>query len=282
MTARSPAGQADPARAGQVQAELAPYGPLPDGLGSRGLLPPDLEPVPPSFLGMIDALRVLQNQITGSAPGEDLTAEVSRALTDLAVRLGAHAVGEEGQIAGRIDVPGRAQALVPLVHLDEQDEQHAVGRVTFGRFYLGRNGAAHGGAIPLVFDEVMGRLSNTGRASAVPDRIPARQLPHYHADRAGASADRADRPGGRPQTVRVRGTARRRHLCADAEGLFIALRRASPDGASGVAVHGNAGPADRRGVRVDEERDHLGDRGRGDRPGGQVRRTSRSGWRACR
>jgi hypothetical protein len=41
-------------------------------------------------------------------------------------------------------------------------EQHVVGRVAFGRFYLGGNGAAHGGAIPLVFDEVMGRLANTG------------------------------------------------------------------------------------------------------------------------
>ena len=144
MTPATPAGRAPapapasqvPASqvpASQVEAELAPYGPLPDGLGSRGLLSPDLPAVPPSFPAMIDALRLLQNRITGSAPGEELAAEVSRTLTDLAIRLGAHTVDEESQIAGRVDLPGRAQALVPVVHLDGQDDQHAVGRVTFGR-----------------------------------------------------------------------------------------------------------------------------------------------------
>ena len=98
---------------------------------------------------------------------------------------------EESQIAGRVNLPGRAQALVPVVHLDGQDDQHAVGRVTFGGLHLGRNGAVHGGAIPLVFDEVMGGLSNTG--GRVPGRTAYQHLryPQYHAHRAGASGDRA-------------------------------------------------------------------------------------------
>ena len=238
MTPPAPAGPAGPApagpapagqaRASQPEAELAPYGPLPDGLGSSGLLSPDLAPVPPSFPGMIDALRVLQNRITGSAPGEGLAAEVSRTLTDLAVRLGACAVDEDGQIAGRIDVPGRAQALVPLVHLDEQDEHHAVGRVIFGRLHLGRNGAVHGGAIPLVFDEVMGRLSNTG------GRPPARTA-YLHVnyrsitpvERELQLTARFAREEGRKRflsgELRDGGT-----VCADAEGLFVALQAGQP------------------------------------------------------
>jgi hypothetical protein len=113
VTSARPAGPASTARAGPVEAELAPFGPLPDGLGSGGLLSPDLAPVPASFPGMIDALRVVQNRITGSLPSEELAAEVSRTLIDLAVRLGAHAVDEEGQIAGRVDVPGPGQAPGP-------------------------------------------------------------------------------------------------------------------------------------------------------------------------
>ncbi len=227
------AGPAGPAAAGRAQpsqpeAELAPYGPLPDGLGSSSLLSPDLAPVPPSFPGMIDALRVLQNRITSSAPGEELAAEVSRTLTDLAIRLGACTVEEEGQIAGRIDVPGRAQALVPVVHLDEQDEHHAVGRVMFGRLHLGRNGAAHGGAIPLVFDELMGRLSNTG------GRPPARTA-YLHVNYRNITpigrelqlTARFAREEGRKRflsaELRDGGT-----LCADAEGLFVTLRAGQP------------------------------------------------------
>jgi hypothetical protein len=56
---------------------------------------------------MIDALRVLQYRITGAAPSDELAAEASRTLTDLAIRLGAHAVDEAGQIAGRMGLPGR-------------------------------------------------------------------------------------------------------------------------------------------------------------------------------
>jgi acyl-coenzyme A thioesterase PaaI-like protein len=228
MTSAKPASPAGPVPASQVEAELAPYGPLPDGLGSRGLLSPDLPAVPPSFPEMIDALRLLQNRITGSAPGEELAAEVSRTLTDLAIQLGAHAVDEESQIAGRVDLPGRAQALVPVVHLDEQDDQHAVGRVTFGRLHLGRNGAVHGGAIPLVFDEVMGRLSNTG------GRPPGRTA-YLHVNYRNITpieqelqvTARFDREEGRKRflagELRHGGT-----LCADVEGLFIALRPGQP------------------------------------------------------
>lgn len=224
----APAGRVEAAPTGPVEAELAPYGPLPDGLGSLGLLAPDQPPVPASFPGMIDALRVLQNRITGSAPSEELAAEVSRTLTDLAVQLGAHAVAEEGQIAGRVDLPGRAQALVPVVHLDERDEQRAVGRVTFGRLHLGRNGAVHGGAIPLVFDEVLGRLSNTG------GRPPARTAylrVNYRSitpiERELQLTARFDREEGRKRFLsgELRDGST---LCADVEGLFVALRPGQP------------------------------------------------------
>jgi acyl-coenzyme A thioesterase PaaI-like protein len=228
VTSATPASPAGPAPAGPVEAELAPFGPLPDGLGSGGLLSPDLAPVPASFPGMIDALRVLQNRITGSLPSEELTAEVSRALTDLAIRLGAHAVDEEGQIAGRVDLPGRAQALVPVVHLSEQDEQHAVGRVTFGRLHLGRNGAVHGGAIPLVFDEVMGRLSNTGGrppARTAYLRVNYRNITPI--ERELQLTARFDREEGRKRFLS--GELRDGDtLCADVEGLFVALRPGQP------------------------------------------------------
>lgn len=221
-------GPSPSAPAGPADAELAPYGPRPDGLGSGRLISPELASVAASFPGMIDALRVLQNRITGSAPSEELAAEVSRTLTDLVVQVGAHAVDEEGQIAGRIDLPGRAQALVPVIYLDERDEQHAAGRVTFGRFYLGGNGAVHGGAIPLVFDEVMGRLANTGgrpRSRTAYLHVNYRSITPI--ERELRLTARFDREEGRKRFLS--GELRDGDtLCADAEGLFVALRPGQP------------------------------------------------------
>jgi acyl-coenzyme A thioesterase PaaI-like protein len=181
-----------------------------------------------SYLGMIDALRVLQDRITGAAPSVELAAEVSRTLTDLAVQLGKYTADEPGQIAGQVELPGRAQALVPVVHLDEQDEQHAAGRVTFGRLYLGRNGAAHGGAIPLVFDDVLGRLSNAGGRS--PSRTAYLHINYRTITPVGRELQvtaRFDREEGRKRflsgELRDGGT-----LCADVEGLFVALRPGQP------------------------------------------------------
>ena len=196
------------------------------GLGSAGPISPDLAPA--SFPAMIDALRVLQNRITGSVPSEELAAEVSRTLTGLAIQLGPHTVEEQAQIAGRLDLPGRGQAMVPVIYLDEQDEQHAAGRVTFGRFYLGGNGAAHGGAIPLVFDDLMGRLANAG------GRPPARTAYLHINYRSVAPIDRElqltarfDREEGRKRFLSGElhdGST----LCADVEGLFVALRPGQP------------------------------------------------------
>ncbi len=192
--------------------------------GAEVLITPDVA----SYLGMIDALRVLQDRITGAAPSAELAAEVSRTLTDLAVQLGEYAVDEPGQIADQVELPGRAQALVPVVHLDEQDEQHAAGRVTFGRFYLGRNGAAHGGAIPLVFDDVLGRLSGAG--GRPPSRTAYLHVNYRSITPVGRELQvtaRFDREEGRKRflsgELRDGGT-----LCADVEGLFVALRPGQP------------------------------------------------------
>src|SRR5689334_11463179 len=123
--------------------------------------------VPEGFLGMIDAVRVLQDRVTAAAPPADVVADVTKTVAELSNRLAAHAVDERHQIAGHLpDVPGRGQTLTPVLVLDQVDDRRASGRVRFGRYYLGGNGAVHGGALPLLFDDLMGRLANTGERRA--------------------------------------------------------------------------------------------------------------------
>ena len=125
-------------------------------------------------------------------------------------------------------IPGRGQALAPVVHVEEFTGERARGHVTFGRFYLGGNGAVHGGAIPLAFDELMGRLANTG------GRTPSRTA-YLHVNYRSVA------PVGRRLSIEARfgreeGRKRILHgeirhgetVCADAEGLFVALRPGQP------------------------------------------------------
>jgi acyl-coenzyme A thioesterase PaaI-like protein len=189
----------------------------------------DSAPGGPGFAAMIEALRLLQDRITGSAPPPELLKEMTRTFEDLAAELGPHAVSERDQITGhRIDLPGRGQALVPAFRVEESDDEHAQGTVRFGRYYLGGNGAAHGGAIPLVFDEMLGRLANAGGR-------PISRTAYLHVDyRSITPLDRDlraeawfDREEGRKRFLKgaiFDGDT----LCAEAEGLFVALKPGQP------------------------------------------------------
>jgi acyl-coenzyme A thioesterase PaaI-like protein len=185
--------------------------------------------VPDGFLDMIDALRVLQDRVTAAAPPAYLVAEVTKTVTELSARLAEHAVDERHQVTGHLpDVPGRGQTLTPVLVLDEHDDQRATGRVTFGRYYLGGNGAVHGGALPLLFDDLMGRLANTG------DRGPSRTAFLNLDYRSITPIEEELRvtawfaaEQGRKRFLR--GTLHHGdRLCAEAHGLFVELRAGQP------------------------------------------------------
>ncbi|GGM82887.1 PaaI family thioesterase [Dactylosporangium sucinum] len=182
----------------------------------------------PDFGRMIEALRRIQDGITAADAPEGVVTEVADMLEKVAAAVEPYEVDEEGMIAGRrVDLPGRGQALIPPLEYDEWDEDHVVARCSMGRFYLGANGAAHGGVIPLVFDEVLGRLANTGR--------PVSRTAYLHVNfRAITPIDAPLRVTG--TVVRIEGrkrflTAALHHgdtLCADGDALFVALNPGQP------------------------------------------------------
>lgn len=55
---------------------------------------------------------------------------------------------------------GRVQCLVPEIIVHSMSNEVVEATVTMGDYFLGVNGAAHGGAVTLIFDEVLGRLSS--------------------------------------------------------------------------------------------------------------------------
>ncbi|GAA3137901.1 PaaI family thioesterase [Rhodococcus sp. (in: high G+C Gram-positive bacteria)] len=178
---------------------------------------------------MIAQLRDFLNYVTAARPDSDTVAALRDDLERWGRRLAPMAVPERDQMFGHLrDLHGRGQTMSPTFVATEADRDNVWGTVRFGRYFLGGNGAVHGGAIPLFFDEVLGRLANSsGRR---------------HSRTAYLNTDyRSVTPVGVDLTVHgwfVSEEGRKRVLraelrsgdvvCAEAEGLFVRLNPGQP------------------------------------------------------
>jgi acyl-coenzyme A thioesterase PaaI-like protein len=202
---------------------VAPLVPTdPDGAAARTWAG---TPVPDGYPGMVDQLRELLDRVAAAAPTTELVADTTKAVAELNARLAEAEVDEPDQLSGRLpSAPGRGQLAVPPLHVAEVDGSRMIGRVRFGRHFLGSNGVVHGGAVPLLFDDVLGRLALAeGRSRS--------RTAYLHVDyRSVAPIDTEltvaawfDREEGRKRYIR--GTlSDGDRLCAEASALFVALR----------------------------------------------------------
>jgi acyl-coenzyme A thioesterase PaaI-like protein len=182
-------------------------------------------PVPEGYLPMVDELRELLDRVAAAVPTPELVADTTKAVAELNARLAEAEVDEPRQISGRLPAaPGRGQLAVPTLYIDEIDASRMTGRVRFGRHFLGSNGVVHGGAVPLLFDDVLGRLAVAGGR-------PRSRTAYLHVDyRSVAPIDTElavdawfEREEGRKHFLR--GTlSDGDRLCAEASALFVALR----------------------------------------------------------
>ena len=186
-------------------------------------------PIPEGYTDMIDELRELLDRVATAAPSAEVVADTTKAVAELNAWLGEAEVDEPDRLAGRVPTAlGRAQLAVPPLHLDEVDDAHASGHVRFGAHFMGSNDVVHGGAIPMLFDDLLGRLSVVG------DR-PRSRTAYLHVDyRSVAMIDTElrveawlERVEGRKRFLR--GTLHDGDiLCAEATGLFVELKPGHP------------------------------------------------------
>lgn len=177
-----------------------------------------------AYAELIDSLREFLDCLAGALPDEATSRVLTGQLEAWSGRLRSQGVPETEQAFGhRVDLPGRGQAMAPAFHVTTADRDHVSGTVTFGRFYIGGNEAVHGGAVTLLFDEVLGRLCDSA------GRPPSRTASLTTNFRAVTPIDRevqvhawVDRVEGRK--IFLLGEIRDGEtLCAHAEGLFVAL-----------------------------------------------------------
>ena len=178
---------------------------------------------------MIARLRDFLNHVAAARMDSDTVVTLRDELERWRQHLAPMAVTECDQMFGHLrDLQGRGQTMSPTFVVTEADCNNVWGTVRFGRYFLGGNGAVHGGAIPLFFDEVLGRLANSeGR--------PHARTAYLHTDYRSVT------PVGVELTVHgwfVREEGRKRVLraelrsgdvvCAEAEGLFVRLNPGQP------------------------------------------------------
>lgn len=111
----------------------------------------------PDYGRFIEAVRTLQDHARAADAPDEVITEAADQIEKVSQLLAPYYADEWASPSGRrMDLPNRGNILaVPLeVHVTE--DQRVVGTAEFRRFHLGRNGAAHGGAVAMLFDSVLG------------------------------------------------------------------------------------------------------------------------------
>jgi acyl-coenzyme A thioesterase PaaI-like protein len=177
------------------------------------------------FAELHRAQRLLQDRLTGAVLPPAAAKELTGQLLELCDLLAAHQASEADRQDGwRPDIPGRGHPLLPPYLVEDETETTLTGRVTFTRFYLGGNAAAHGGAHPLLFDDLLGRVMNhhqPGVARTASLTVNYRRVTPLDTElRFEASRDRVD---GRKRWGSARLFDPAGTLLSDASALFLQL-----------------------------------------------------------
>ncbi|RJG04534.1 PaaI family thioesterase [Noviherbaspirillum sedimenti] len=178
---------------------------------------------------MIESLRQFLNHVAGSKPEQETLRRLSHTLQSWSEELSSHSVDDSEQLFGRMmHIAGRAQPMIPQFVASEGDKSYVRGSVVFGRCFLGANGAAHGGAVSLLFDEVMGRLqyaASRPRVRTAYLHVDYRSITPI--DKSLEVVARIVREEGRKILMMAK-IMDAETVCAEAEGLFVILRPGQP------------------------------------------------------
>ena len=111
----------------------------------------------PDYGRFIEAVRTVQDHARAADAPDDVITEVADLIEQAARLLEPHAADEWNSPSGRrMDLPNRGNILAVPVDLHVTEAGTIVGTAHFRRYHLGRNGAAHGGAVAHLFDSLLG------------------------------------------------------------------------------------------------------------------------------
>ncbi|MEV0326867.1 PaaI family thioesterase [Micromonospora echinospora] len=179
---------------------------------------------------VVTRLRHFLDALASAAPDEQSGERLRHDLARWTEDLRRYAVPESRRHYGRSPTLASAgQATTPWYVVDEATPpERLTGRASFGTFFLGGRGAAHGGTIPLLFDELFGWLANS---EGMPPSRTAYLTTNYRAvvgiGRPLTFTAWTDRVEGRKRFLRAElrdGDT----VCAEGDALFVTLRPGQP------------------------------------------------------
>lgn len=186
--------------------------------------PPDYRGGLP-FSRLIQAFRAFLSAFAGAGLEADAMIALTRALKRWTAILERAQVDESARPYGqRADLDGRGQASSPTLCFTRLGASDFDAEVIFDRFFLGSNGAAHGGAIAYLFDEAAGLLTHlNGRPTARTAYLNTRYRSIAPIDVPLRLSGRIEREEGRKRFLRLElryGAL----VCAECDVLMVELK----------------------------------------------------------
>lgn len=111
----------------------------------------------PDYGRFIDAVRTLQDHARAADAPDEVIAEAADLVEKVSQLLAPFYADEWTSPSGRrMDLPNRGNLLSVPLDAHVIGGERIGGTARFRRFHLGRNGAAHGGAVATLFDSLLG------------------------------------------------------------------------------------------------------------------------------
>ena len=111
----------------------------------------------PDYGRFVEAVRALQDHTRAADAPDEVISEAADLIEKVSALLVPYDADEWDSPSGRrMDLPSRGNILQIPVDLHRTDDGRIGGTAQFRRFHLGRNGAAHGGAVAMLFDSLLG------------------------------------------------------------------------------------------------------------------------------
>lgn len=174
---------------------------------------------------MVSTLREVQDLMASMRFDREIVDALSDDLAAWRDRLAPLESDELSQVNGRVpSLPVRGHAMVPEFRIGSAGGGRVDGTVRFGRWFMGGGMAAHGGAVALLFDEVLGILASASAKAITRTaylHTDFRALTPVDVDlQVSAWIDRVE-----DRKIFLRGEVRHGDVvCAEADGLFLRLR----------------------------------------------------------
>ena len=184
----------------------------------------------PDYGRFIEAVRSLQDHAKAVDAPDEVITKAAGLIEGINGLLAPYWTDEWMSPSGRrMDLPNRGNILQVPAELKKTDDGRVRGTARFRRYHLGRNGAAHGGSIAMLFDSLL------GYTAAKLTRSPYQRTAFLHINyrhivpvekelQVDAGIERVD---GRKIFVEGRLTDGAMVL-ADGEALFVRLRPGQP------------------------------------------------------